>query len=164
MGRSNPKGSGWIWPVLSAALLVFGLVAGGIMIVIASNHPSLQVDENYYDRAVHYDDYKAQLQANEDLGWSPSLEVRRLPVAGARNVQVAVKLLDRDGHPVKGASVAVSAFHLARSGDVFRQVLSETGPGVYSARMPLRRTGIWEFRLLAERDQDRFTAVLSREF
>lgn len=164
MSRSERKSSGWIWPVFATALLVFGLAAGGIMIFIASNHPSLKVDSDYYDQAIHYDDYKAQLQANDALGWEASLDVRRELSTGVQEAQVAITLQDREGRPVEGAAVVVSAFHLARPGEVFRQVLQESEPGVYSARMALRRVGIWEFRILVRRGRDTFTAVLSREF
>jgi nitrogen fixation protein FixH len=155
---------GWVWPVFATLLLVAGLIAGGIMLFVSWNHPSLQVDTAYYDQAVHYDKYKAQRKASAELGWQAALQVERVVSIGVKEVQVTITLLDRDGLPVEDAEVAVAAFHLAHAGDIYRQFLPETGPGEYGARMRLRKIGIWEFQLLAKRDQELFTTVLSREF
>ncbi len=164
MGAARGRLPGWVWPVFATLILVAGLIAGGIMLFVSWNHPSLQVDTAYYDQAVHYDEYKAQRKASDELGWQADLQVERVVSIGIKEVQVTITLLDRDGLPVEGADVAVAAFHLAHAGDIYRQFLPEVDPGKYETRMRLRRIGIWEFQLLAKKDQELFTTVLSREF
>ena len=74
-----------------------------------------------------------------------------------------VRLLDRSGQPVDGATVRVVAIH-NREPDVRPgAVLRGEGDGRYEAAMPLRRSGRWELRVRAVRGGDRFEADLHPE-
>ena len=158
------KVPGWFWVAFATVILVGGVVAGGIMLFVSSRHPSLTADDDYYQQAVGYDDFKAQQAANRLLGWTLQLELERMVHAGVRETRVGVQLSDAAAAPLSGAEVAVEAFHAARAGERFRATLVEAAPGVYEAFMPLRRVGIWEFRFVIRREGDLFTAVLEREF
>ncbi|MBD3867967.1 MAG: FixH family protein [Acidobacteria bacterium] len=155
---------GWFWIAFATVILVGGLLAGAIMLFVSWNHPSLTADEDYYQRAVGYDEVKAQEARNLAMGWTLELETRRMVNAGVRETRVGLQVADVAGGPLEGADVTVEAFHLARSGDRFHAVLPAVSPGEYAAFMPLRRVGIWEFRFVIRRDDEMFTAVLEREF
>ena len=45
----------------------------------------------------------------------------------------------------------------ARASEIHRGRLTESSQGVYANTMPLRRSGIWEFRLRVSRGKDVFT-------
>ena len=134
------------------------------MLFVSWNHPSLTADADYYQRAVGYDQVKEQEATNLALGWVPDLTITRKVNAGVQETLVHLQLTDAAGNPLEGAEVDVEAFHLARSGDRFRGPLSTVAPGIYEAFMPLRRSGIWEFRFVIRRDDELFTAILEREF
>ena len=63
---------------------------------------------------------------------------------------------------IDGATVAVEAFHNARAGNILRATLAGRGEGRYSAELPMRWAGVWEFRVVAERGADRFTHTHKR--
>jgi hypothetical protein len=155
---------GWFWIAFATVILVGGLLAGGVMLFVSWNHPSLTVADDYYQRAVGYDDVKAQAARNLSLGWETGLLVERVVNAGVQETKLSLRLTDRTGAPIEDADVVVEAFHLARAGDRFGSGLPAVAPGEYAAFMPLRRVGIWEFRFVIRRDDEMFTAVLEREF
>ena len=155
---------GWFWIAFTTVILVGGLIAGGIMLFVSWNHPSLTADDDYYQRAVGYDQVKAQETTNLALGWVLDLEITRKVNTGVPEALVHLKLADAAGNALEGAEVDVETFHLARSGDRFRGLLPAVAPGIYEVSMPLRRSGIWEFRFVILRGDDTFTATLEREF
>jgi len=155
---------GWFWVAFATVILVGGLIAGGVMLFVSWNHPSLTADEDYYQRAVGYDQVKAQEATNLVLGWVLDLGITRKVNAGVQESLVHLQLTDAAGNALEGAEVDVETFHLARSGDRFRGPLPAVAPGIYEAFMPLRRRGIWEFRFVIRREGELFTATLEREF
>jgi hypothetical protein len=155
---------GWFWIGFVTFILVGGLVAGAIMLFVSWNHPSLTAADDYYQRAVGYDDVKAQGARNLALGWSLDLELTRRVNAGVPETRVHLRLTDAAGTALEGAEVHVETFHLARAGDRFGADLTAVAAGEYEAIMPLRRAGIWEFRFVIHRSGEFFTAVLEREF
>jgi hypothetical protein len=134
------------------------------MLFVSWNHPSLTADKDYYQRAVGYDDVKAQEARNLALGWTLNLDLTRMVHAGVRETRVGLQLADNAGLPLDGAQVTVEAFHLARAGERYRGELPELSEGRYETFLPLRRVGIWEFRFVIRRGDDTFTATLEREF
>ena len=155
---------GWFWIGFATVILAGGLVAGAIMLFVSWNHPSLTAADDYYERAVGYDDVKAQEARNLALGWTLDLELTRRVNVGVPETLVHLRLTDAAGTALEGAEVDVEAFHLARAGDRFRADLPAVAAGEYEAAMPLRRVGIWEFRFVIHRGGETFTAVLEREF
>ena len=155
---------GGFWIGFAIVILAVGLLAGAVMLFVSWSHPSLTVADDYYQRAVGYDDVKAQEARNLVLGWTLDLELTRMVNASVPETGVLLRLTDRDGVPLENAAVSVEAYHLARAGDRFRADLSAVASGEYEAIMPLRRDGIWEFRFVIQRGGETFTAVLEREF
>lgn len=147
---------GWHWMVLVGFLMAIVLVANLILIYFATSDPSFAVEEDYYQKALDWDERRAQQAANAALGWTVSFDVAR-----ARNpdgtVEVRTRLEDAAGMPVRDAAVRIEAFHNARAAHVLRARLEEDPNGGYVAKLPLRRPGLWEFRLEAQRGESRFT-------
>jgi len=143
------------WPFLLAGLLAAGVGANVYLLVRASTDPSFSVEPDYYAKAVAWDAHAAQLRKNADLGWTADLST------GAAGV--VVRLSDREGRPVAGARVDLEAFPLARGNQVVNGSLLETADHGYRADLPIKRPGLWEFRLTAVRDADAFTAVVQQD-
>ncbi|MEL6544011.1 MAG: FixH family protein [Myxococcota bacterium] len=72
------KANGNHWPWLLAGLLLSGVAMNIAMVLRASNDPSFAVEEDYYQKAVNWDEYREQLRKSEALGWqftlNPSLD------------------------------------------------------------------------------------------
>lgn len=150
--------SGWQWPLLIGALLTLGVAVNVVLMVAATGDPSFSVEPDYYGKAVRWDDRMAQERRNADLGWR--VEIEAIPAGDGCTVAVAI--VDRAGDPVEGADVTVEAFHNARASSVLKATLSATGTG-YTAPLPMRKAGLWEFRICARRGEETFTAVATRD-
>lgn len=146
------------WP--AAIVTVFVLHAAGMVtvMVIASRDPSFAVEPNHYQKAVAWDAFSQRRRASRALGWNvtaksePGLDAR-----GTRSLELFIA--DEQGKPVLGARAAVLAFSHARGQERLRVDLVEGESGHYAARAPMARTGIWELRLVAEREGDVFTTT-----
>lgn len=145
------------WPALVVALLgghVF-LVAGALVLA-AAMIPAAVTAPAGYEEALGWDAQQEARRASAALGWT--LDVTPLDQAelnGDRRVQFILR--DRDGLPVKDATIELSMYHHARPAD---RVESRLEPqevlGVYDTVLPLRREGFWRMSAVATRDEDRF--------
>lgn len=154
--------SGWHWPLILAGLMAIALIANFTLLFLATSDPSFAVEADYYDKATHWDDKRAQDARNERLGWSLALDVGTTADA-VGNRTLRVTLADDDGAPLPDATVDVEAFHNARAAAVLDGELRAIGDGVYEIALPVRRPGVWEFRFVAERGGERFTRAVQRD-
>jgi nitrogen fixation protein FixH len=153
------KGS-W-WPPIIAGALALHVVASLIVVYVATSDPSYAVEENYYQKAVAWDDKRAQDRVNEDLGWSLAFTVKPPAKLGDRPT-LEVELLDAERRPLTGATVLVETFHNAHGHDIVRESLAEAGRGLYRATPEMRHNGRWELRFTVDRGADHFTHVETR--
>jgi nitrogen fixation protein FixH len=144
---------------LPCGLLGLMLVGWGYMVSVALDDPSFSVEENYYEKAIGWDDHQAQEAKNQALGWHLATE---FDPRGA-DMRVSATLLDRHGAQLSGATISIEAFPVARGGDVVKAVLRDQGDGSYGAVLPMRRPGIWELRYTVEHGGERFTLVQREE-
>ena len=142
--------------------VVLGLLGGHMVfimlaITLATGDRSFAVVPDYYNKAVAYDQHKAELAQSEALGWQVQMQpAATVDAAGER--ELVVMLRDRDNAWVTGASVRVSCFHYARAGDPMSFELTEVLPGQYTGKARLGREGFWQFDLVAERGDARFVS------
>jgi len=135
--------------------------SGLATVFVATTNPSYAVEEDYYEKALHWDEKRAQDRRNIELGWRIEIEVAPPDAAGGPASLVSV-LTAADGGPIDGATVTVEAFHNARAGNILRATLAGRGAGRYAAELPMRWSGVWEFRFVAERGSERFTHAEKR--
>jgi nitrogen fixation protein FixH len=153
---------GWQWPWIVGGLMAVVVGANLILIYVATSDPSFAVEEDYYQKALDWDDKRAQDRTNAELGWMLELDVARERSADG-SVVVAASLADRDGRPISDATIHLQAFHNARASHVFESDLTHDASGRYTTSLPMRRPGLWEFRLEARQAGRRFTATTLRE-
>lgn len=147
---------GAAWPWIIGGALALHVIVSLVVVFVATSDPSYAVEEDYYQKALAWDERRAQDHANAVLGWS--FEVSALPPEQPGNQpEVEAMILDASGAPLNGAVVSIEAFHNTHSGDIIRGTLTESGDGIYSARLPLRDNGRWELRFVVQRGSDRFT-------
>ena len=149
------KPGSW-WPPIIAGALAFHVISSLVVVYVATSDPSYAVEDNYYQKAVAWDEKRAQDRVNADLGWSLEFSVEP-PTRPGEQPGLEVTLLDADGRPLAGAAVAVEAFHNARGDDIIRNVLTDAGDAVYRASLPMSRNGRWELRFTVSRGEDTFT-------
>ena len=153
------KGS--LWPWVIAGALALHVVASLVVVFVAASNPSYAVEEDYYQKALHWNDKRAQDRTNEELGWRLDITVRPAETPGEEPT-LEVHLADGGGEPIDGAVVAVETFHNARADDILRAGLDAVGEGVYRTTLPMRHNGRWELRFTVDRGQDRFTHTETR--
>ena len=150
-------GRGLHWPVLVTLLFVGNIGLASAVLVIANNDPGFAVEDDYYDKALRWDETIEQRERNDALGWSiaPPAEAR---ADADGTCWIELSLAGPDGAPIDGAILRAVAFADARASDRRELEFNGAGDGRYAAPVPAARPGRWTLRLVAERDGDRFTA------
>ncbi len=149
------------WPALIVGALVLHVVASLVTVFIATSNPSYAVEEDYYQKALAWDERRAQERHSRELGWQLDVEVAPPPAAGS-DPTLVVRLADGNGQPLDGARVAVAVFHNARADQILRAELAATGAGAYACPLAMRRPGVWELRFVVDRGGERFTHTVRR--
>ena len=127
---------------------------------MALTDPSFAVQDRYYSKALLWDEQVAAERRSTALGWRADVSTYR-DLAGSTDV--AVSLVDRDGHPVHGARIGMEAFSVARSNRIVRTSFVEGVAGEYHARVVTERGGRWELSVDATRGADRFTSTIHQD-
>ncbi len=151
--------SGRVWIGAVVVLLAGNALAMGALVVASGSGSTHHVVPDYYRKALAWDEEMAVDRASQALGWRAQL--RAEPAAGGTALDIL--LVDRDGAPVAGAAVAVSAFHRIDAGNIHRIALVDAGGGHYRAQAPLRRAGVHELTVSAERGAAFWRATLVDE-
>jgi hypothetical protein len=137
--------------------LALHVVVSLAVVFVATSDPSYAVEEDYYQKALAWDEKRAQDHTNEVLGWDFEFAVTP-PERPGDLPEVEATLRDADGVPLNGATVSIEAFHNSRSDDILRTNLAATEePGHYRTTLPMQHNGRWELRFTVERGADRFT-------
>ncbi len=165
---SQPKKAGAYWPWLVGSLLLLILTINIAVFFAATGDPSHVIVEDYYQKAVDWDQTAAQVQHNQELGWHVRLTFRPVPEdwtgAGenAPNTLVHVALVDSSGLLLKDAAIDLHCFHNARSSQIREARLTVLDDG-QAAAFRLGPPGLWQFRLEATVGSERFTWEEERE-
>ena len=96
------KGS--LWPWVIGAALALHVIGSLVVVAIATSDSSYGVEEDYYQKAVNWDEKRAQDRTNAELGWSLEFEVFPPQRPGERPT-IEIRLADNTGEPLTGASV-----------------------------------------------------------
>jgi nitrogen fixation protein FixH len=148
---------GMLWPAAVAGVLCLTIAANVWLITIANNDPSFAVEQNYYQRGLHWDDELAQRAHNAELGWK--LLATLEPIERGLGAELRIALTDSRVAPIRDASVVVRAVHVARANDPVEVTLESADDGHYRAIVPLQRAGLWELRIAVHRGPDVYTAI-----
>lgn len=159
-GKGGSSGQFWaLLPVLLLGSMVLGL---GAIVVLYVNDPSLALEEDYYKKAVGWDQRQALERSNRALGYKLRVEAKPL-LRGARAFELQVEPRDRADVPLTQAVVQVEAFPNAQASRIFRGTLRPSGNGQFVVNIPGVRTGLWEFRVALENGKERYTEVFRRD-
>jgi nitrogen fixation protein FixH len=150
--------------LLVTAALLFTVGANVVMFVAAGGDPNgTVVEPDYYRKAVDWDRTMAQRAASDRLGWSAQAALAALAAPDTAGRRVAVTVRDSAGTLVRDAAVQVVLIHNLDAARPVRADLAAQPDGSYGATVAASRAGRWEVRVIAERDAQRFAAVLHAE-
>ncbi|VAX40403.1 hypothetical protein MNBD_PLANCTO03-913 [hydrothermal vent metagenome] len=146
-----------VWPGFVIALLGMSITTGTITVLAATRDPaSFAVVDDYYEKGLRWDEHKAQLTKNSELGWEVSVEVGE-PDA-LRRRPLVVMVLDREGIPIEGATIEASIYHHAAAKRVETLTLEPGSiPGQYQAQADIARHGLWQITLAVSARGEYFT-------
>jgi nitrogen fixation protein FixH len=145
------------WAFVPAALLLTSALGVGGMALVAVRDPNFATEPDYYQKAIRWDRTQAQAAENQRLGYEILLpESIRFDTQGRATLEL--KLNDRLGQPIRGATLSGEAFANAYSGEIAPIAFSERAPGEYQASFQVRHRGLWVFRIAARAGADQFTA------
>jgi len=148
---------GAMWPLAVMTILGLTVAANIWLIRVANGDPSFAIEENYYQRGVHWDDEMSQREQNRALGWK--VDATLMPIEAGRGAELRIAIHDSAVVLIEGASVVVRALHVARANEPVEVTLSPDGHGAYEALVPIQRAGIWELRIDVHRGADRYIAT-----
>jgi len=149
------------WPAVIIGALALHVIVSLVTVWIATSNPSYAVEEDYYQKAIHWDEKRAQDGRNSVLGWQIAFDVSPSTVVG-EPAALDLVATDGSGKPLAGATVTVETFHNTRAGEILRARMVTDHDGRCSAPLSARRTGVWEFRFSIEHESDRFTQTETR--
>jgi nitrogen fixation protein FixH len=150
------------WLLILGALMALVIGANLVLVYMAVSDPSFAVEEDYYGKALAWDDKRDQDRRNAELGWS--LEFELAPTRSPDGtLLLTAHLHDAAGGAIPDARLSLSTFHNARAGRIVRAELQGGEGGDYTAALPLFRPGLWEFRFEAVQGERRFTYTRLQE-
>ncbi|XAL99334.1 FixH family protein [Phycisphaeraceae bacterium D3-23] len=142
--------------------VVFGFLGAHMVfiftaITLAVGDRSFAVVPDYYQKAVDWDEHKAELAASAALGWQAEVTAgREVSTLGER--PLTLDLHDAGGTPITGAQVSATLYPVARAKQVITVELSPVAdtPGRYSASPQMCREGTWDLSIRVERAGERY--------
>ena len=146
----------FVWPAVIVALLGGHLVLiSAALLLSTALIPAATVAPSGYAEALAWDEEQALRRESERLGWSLEVLPSRIAdLLGERDV--AFVLEDADGAMVDSADLRVTLYHHSRPGEAIRATIPPAldQPGVYAAKLPLKREGLWRLSASAKRGGD----------
>jgi nitrogen fixation protein FixH len=147
---------GWQWLLVVGLLGAVVIGANLILIYMAISDPSFAVEEDYYQKALAWDDKRAQDRINDELGWT--LDFAFAPTRSPDGtLRLIARLVDAAGRPIPNAQVTVETFHNARAARILRATMIPGEDGTYATGLLVRRPGLWELRFEVLHEGQRFT-------
>jgi hypothetical protein len=143
------------WPLIIGGLLATHVGAMMLAVQIASGDSGHAVLPDYYDKAVGWDDRRAEERESARLGWDVSIAPGAFADEDGRR-PLRFVLRDRLGEPLEGATLTARVWHHAVGDAIDLAVEPGAEPGLYVARPPMARPGRWQCELTVERAGARF--------
>jgi len=139
-----------LYMALPVALLLMSVSIQLTAAIIASRGNDAEIERDYYDRAVNWDDYQKLVAASRELGWTVKIEPEELLGPGAP-MGVLFTVKGSNGEPIEGLTGRIDAFQNAHVDEMHALELQEIGPGFYHSTMRPLRSGRWVWRIRLER-------------
>lgn len=148
------------YPGMVVMLLTGTIISQVILFKAATKDRGLQVEPDYYTRAVAWDKHVAREEASRALGWEVGVAVsddRQVAAPNLRHLELT--LHDAQGKPLTGVTGTVRLLRpeLATEAPPHPLVAQPERPGVYRVTTTLPRPGVFDLSLDLKRAQDHYT-------
>ena len=153
-----------VWPMGIVALLVIG-VGYSLWVVFASQSDGgVQVIDNYYEKAVEWDERVALQNQSDATGWHVTLTFEPAQRA-SEPPSLLLHFADRSSQNLEGLQGIVKATRPSSAAIVAEMNLegASIAPGVYRLAFAGARAGLWDFEIDVMLDSLRFTKVIRKE-
>ncbi|QQE10059.1 FixH family protein [Planctomycetota bacterium] len=131
----------WLWAGIIVALLGGHMTIMIFAAYLALSDRSHAVMPNYYEKAVKWDQTKAERKASKELGWKVTYNFTDPDITGQRNMTVSV--IDKDSNPIDNIIGDVQFFSHKQAGRQFAAAFQSNQP----VSVQLRESGLWTFNL-----------------
>ncbi len=149
--QQKEKTAQFLWTGFILLFFVIQAILWIVAITLTSADKSHAILPDYDQRALQWDEQRAQQAASRQLGWTNELKVD--PTGDLRGFRaISLKLTDREQQPVGAATIQLRAFHRGRAGEPQDIRLQEVEPGVYAGVIQVTRSGRWQFQGQAAAD------------
>ena len=168
---ARPRQRGWWYPWIFVGFMLLVVGVNAIMATLAvRTFPGLQT-EDAYNKGLRYNETIAAGRDQAQRGWRMRLEVKPAGVKpegvkplgataeGARDAELMVAFVDRDGQPLERLDVEATLHRPAVAGFDRSVNLEAQGGGVYAGVATLPFAGQWDARITARRDADTHQAT-----
>lgn len=151
--QQKEKTAQLLWTGFILMFFLIQAILWTVAITLTTGDKSHAVVASYDERALNWDEEVAQRNASVRLGWQADLfldsaaDIRKFHV-------ITLKIQDSGQQPVAGAVIELVAFHRALAGAPQRVELVEVGEGVYSGKIQVSKSGLWQFEGKATRGDD----------
>ncbi len=152
------------WPSFVILLIVATIGGTFSMMWFAQRDGGPQVIDDYYRKAVEWDQTVAQQAAGDALGWMVDVSIQP-PAPGTDQPTLSLAFSDSTGTPIQGLTGNVRLLR-----PQFAEALFETAllaapgmPGTYSQAVAINRPGLWDIQIEASRDESRFLKTIRTE-
>jgi nitrogen fixation protein FixH len=152
------------WPAGIVGITCSFFIADGILVATALRDKATGPEDNYYEKALRFDEQKMRSARSDRDGLAALVSVASVPLATMPRM-VDLKIQDRTGRPVQGLTGTLTAI---RPADIR---LSNSAPlvavpgqeGVYRMLLKLPVRGLWEFQVEAQRAGEAFRLVVRQD-
>jgi nitrogen fixation protein FixH len=153
--NNTPRQGRSLWRLFPLAVVVaMGVVVavnGGLVYAALHSFPGKTGDEGFA-LSNHYDAVLAEAQREAALGWTVQA---RADEAG----RPVVTLTERDGSPLRGATVTASAERPLGAPETHRLAFHESAAGRYEGDVALTPSGQWDIAVSASTGVHKVTAT-----
>lgn len=109
-----------------------------------------------HDKNKLYEPHLAELAQQKNLAWVVQVDGLN-DLKNKQSSTVIIKLLDKQQHPIAGATVTIELWRMANSADDVTIPFMETSAGVYQAKLRLMDEGAWITDLQIVHGSDHFS-------
>ena len=153
--QAREKNSQMVWTGLILMFFLIQAVIWTVAFCLTASDQSHSVVSGYDEKALKWDEEKALRIASEKLGWQAKLKIDS--TGDIHNMHLMnIELNDPDDLPIEEATIRLLAFHRSRSSVKQTIELMETSAGIYSGKIKVDKSGLWQFEGSAIKDDKTF--------
>ena len=142
------------WGSLVVGMLTLQVILGVVAIRLATSDQSSAVIPDYYNKALAWDDQRAQREASQSLNWLLEFVETSYGKSGS-GLQINIK--NQQNQPVPIQSGSVQLYRHARAADVVVAAIAKADDGIIELAGCFPHRGLWQVEIdVVDRDGNRF--------